>query len=100
MLETQTVLDATLNENRKAVPQQSPRSRSAPWVGVRFELHSPKGFHNRMACLWNPVGVQVAVMPITQRALRDAGLCCSTPLALLASVSGVIRIQTKVPDTF
>jgi hypothetical protein len=78
--------------NRTAVAQQSPGSRSAPWVGAAKPTSTPKGLYKRGATLWNPYRVRGLENHLTQGALRAPGLCCLTPSALA-------NADIRPPDT-
>jgi hypothetical protein len=66
---------------REAVAQQSPGSRSAPWVDEPFNLQNPNGVlqNDIVKPRW---GFGHGDSFVTQGALRDPGLCCTTALRL------------------
>ena len=67
----------TRHAKSEGLQQQSPGSRSAPWVFGPTQSTNPERVLHPSTCE-TPSGHGFASLNITQGALRDPGLCCAT----------------------
>ena len=66
--------------DRKAVEQQSPGSRSAPWVTVERNIGNPNGVEQPRNAMWNAFSVRVVAPLYPGCASATLGYVVSTPL--------------------